>query len=109
MGPVNWGNLKKTKAREGVFRSVVSGQKVMMVMNEIQPSAEPFPHSHSQEQILHITKGRAEVGVGDKTWILGPGDVIVVPPNVPHVLKVVGNEPVINIDVFSPIREDYLK
>lgn len=108
MKPVNWEKLEKTTAREGVQRSVVSGEKVMMVMNEIQPGTVPYPHSHSHEQILYIIKGRAEVGVGDQEWILSAGDVIVIAPNVSHVLKVLGNEPVLNLDVFSPIREEYL-
>lgn len=108
MGPSNWEKLEKTKVREGVLRSVVSGAKVMMVMNEIQPGTGPNPHSHSHEQMLYIIKGRAEVGVGDQKWIFGPGDVMVIPPDVPHVLKVLGDEPVLNLDVFSPIREEYL-
>jgi len=110
MEPTNFGKLKKTKVREGVLRSVVSGEKVMMAMNEIQPGVKPNPpHSHSHEQILYILKGQAEVEVGDKKWIFGPGDVIVIPPNVPHGLKNLGDEAVLNLDVFSPIRQEYLK
>ncbi len=108
MEPINWERVEKTKVRDGVLRSVVSGEKVMMVMNEIQPGTSPNPHSHPHEQILYIMKGRAEIEVGDKKWVFGPGDVMVVPPDVPHMLKVLGNEPVLNLDVFSPIRNDYL-
>ncbi len=109
MKPINWDNLGKTSPRKGVKRSVISGEKVMMVMNEIQPDAPPNLHSHTSEQILYIIKGKAEVGIGEQKWIMGPGDVVVIPSNVPHVLKVLGNEPVLNLDVFSPIREEYLK
>lgn len=109
MRPVNWDKLEKTIPRKGVQRSVVSGEKVMVVMNEIQPEAPPNLHSHPSEQILYIIKGKAEVGIGEQKWIMGPGDVVVIPSNVPHVLKVLGNEPVLNLDVFSPIREEYLK
>jgi quercetin dioxygenase-like cupin family protein len=39
---------------------------------------------------------------------LKAGDLLLVPPNVPHSMKVIGNETVLNLDVFSPAREDYL-
>ena len=46
--------------------------------------------------------------VGEEIVRMGPGDLVVIPPNVHHDLVVVGDKPVVNLDVFAPIREDYL-
>ena len=38
---------------------------------------------------------------------MGPGDMIVVPPDVEHWAETVGDEPVVDLSVFSPKREEY--
>ena len=40
---------------------------------------------------------------------MGKGDVVLIPPNMEHGLRPVGDTPILNLDVFSPIREDYLE
>ncbi len=105
----NWNTLERAKAREGVTRRVFSGDNSMMVLNEIAPEAAPALHAHAHEQLTYMIKGQAEFVLGDEVLYLQEGDVLLVPPNIPHSLKVLGNEPVLNLDVFSPIREDYLK
>ena len=108
-GKENWNALEKVKAREGVTRRVFSGANSMMVLNEIAPEASPSLHAHAHEQLTYLIKGQAEFVLGDEVLYLQEGDVLLVPPNIPHSLKVTGREPVLNLDVFSPIRDDYLK
>jgi mannose-6-phosphate isomerase-like protein (cupin superfamily) len=45
--------------------------------------------------------------IGDEVIEAGPGSVIRVPPNVRHYGEPIGSEPVLNLDVFAPFREDY--
>lgn len=104
----NWDTLERVKVREGVTRRVFSGKNSMLALNEIMPEAGPSLHSHPHEQLLVIMKGQAELVLGDEILYLKEGDVFFVPPDIPHSLKVIGDEPVLNLDVFSPIREDYL-
>ncbi|MCL5405745.1 MAG: cupin domain-containing protein [Deltaproteobacteria bacterium] len=95
-------------AREGVTRRVFSGKNSMLVRNEIEPFAKPALHNHPQEQITYIVAGNCDFILGEKVIPMGPGDLILVPPNIDHTIKPVGEEKIINVDVFSPIREDYL-
>lgn len=104
----NWDSLPGVAVRQGVSRKVFSGQNSMMVLNEIKPGIEPRLHSHPHEQLLYIISGAAEIVLGDEVLNLKAGDILLVPPDIPHSLKVLGNETVLNLDVFSPIREDYL-
>ena len=105
----NWKDLPKKPFQNGTAtRQVFSGDNVMMVFNTIRPDFPPFPHSHPHEQLLCIIEGRCEVVVGGEVMTMGPGDIVHVPSGVHHDLKVLGNEAVLNLDIFTPIREDYL-
>jgi quercetin dioxygenase-like cupin family protein len=45
--------------------------------------------------------------IGDQTHDLGPGGLVVIPGGVTHWGEVLGDEPVINLDVFTPKRPEY--
>jgi quercetin dioxygenase-like cupin family protein len=42
-----------------------------------------------------------------QSHLLGPGGLLHIPPNVEHWGEVVGDEPVLNLDIFTPLREEY--
>lgn len=104
----NWSSIEKKPFHETAVRQVFSGDNVMLVLNIIEPGFPPFPHSHPHEQLLCILEGECEVTVGEETVVMKPGDMVRIPPNAHHDLAVIGNQTVVNMDVFSPVREDYL-
>ena len=71
------------------------------------PKHEPKPHAHSYEQIVYILAGRIRFHIGEKSVVLGPGGLVQIPPDVMHWGEVVGDEPVLNLDIFTPVREEY--
>jgi quercetin dioxygenase-like cupin family protein len=90
-----------------VSRAGFRGDNVLMVMNWLEPGMEVRPHSHPFEQVACVVKGRMRFHVGDEVIECGPGSVLRIPPDVVHCGEVVGDEVVMNLDVFSPIRDDY--
>ena len=62
-------------------------------------------HHHIHEQISIVTKGELELTVDGITHVLSPGQVLVIPSNVPHTGRALTDVEV--TDVFSPVREDY--
>ena len=104
----NWKSIPRVQARNNVTRRVFSGKSSMMVMNELLPSSKPNLHQHPHEQLTYIVKGTCKFVLGDEVLEMAAGDIILVPPDVPHSLEVTSNKPVLNLDVFSPIREDFL-
>lgn len=102
-----WDELPKEVVRKGVERSGFRGNDALMVMNWLTPGMEVNPHSHPFEQIAYVVQGRMKFVVGDDVFDAGPGSVIRIPPNVEHYGEPIGDEIVLNLDVFSPIREDY--
>ncbi|MEL7012638.1 MAG: cupin domain-containing protein [Pseudomonadota bacterium] len=69
---------------------------------KFDPGASYPMHSHPYEQVSIIVQGRLRLTVGDETREVGPGDMWFVPGNIPHGGDVLGDEPVIFIDVYAP-------
>jgi len=104
----NWSTIKGEEVRSGVSRKGFRGDQFMMVMNTLEPGMEINPHSHPFEQAVYIVQGKVRFHVGDEVFEGGPGSVIRIPPNVEHYAEPFGDEPVLNLDIFAPLREDYM-
>ncbi len=91
----------------GVRIATCAADKMMLSLVEMEPHAVVELHSHPHEQIGMMLEGRAVFFIGDEQKTLQMGDRYRIPGNVPH--RVVALEqPVKVLDIFSPIREDYL-
>ncbi len=103
----DWDSLEKEVVRPGVKRAGFRGQDVLLVMNWLEPGMETNPHSHPCEQVVYIVKGQMRFHIGDEVIEGGAGSLIRIPPDIEHYGEPIGDEEVLNLDVFSPIREDY--
>lgn len=106
---IDWNAIAWERVREGVERKAFSGDGATVSLNRLQPGHEPRPHSHPNEQIVYILEGHIDFHVGDEDQVehLGPGSLLVLPGNVEHWGIVVGDEPVLNLDIFTPKRSEY--
>jgi mannose-6-phosphate isomerase-like protein (cupin superfamily) len=89
-------------------RSAVRTDCALVVFNWVDPSATLPLHDHPFDQLALILAGRCVMRVDEEEHPLGPGGFVYIPSGARHGLEVVGSEPVLNVDVFSPAREDYL-
>lgn len=62
-------------------------------------------HSHPHEQVSYVLKGEFELTVNGQAHHLVPGEVFVIPSNVPHSGLAISDSYI--LDVFTPVREDY--
>lgn len=65
-------------------------------------------HSHPNEQVMIVLEGYCDEIIEGKVYRVEKGDVIIIPPNVPHG-AIIGDVDCKVIDIFSPPREDYKK
>ncbi|MFC1544696.1 cupin domain-containing protein [Gemmatimonadota bacterium] len=92
---------------DGVTRRLlIHGGKLMAVEFSFKPGAEGKPHSHPHEQVGVFLRGRFEVTIGHYKKIALPGDSYYVAPNVVHGVKCLEDGAI--LDVFTPLREDFL-
>jgi quercetin dioxygenase-like cupin family protein len=79
---------------------------LMLVKVKFEAGGVGSLHHHFHSQITHIESGSFEVEIGPDKKVLSAGDAYYIPPNVVH--GAVCLEPGILIDVFSPMREDFV-
>lgn len=94
----------------GMKRKVLFNNNLTFVLLEINRpvnlNEEIIPHSHPQEQITYLQEGKLLVKLGDIEKIMESGGIDVIPPNIPHGVRVLSDK-IILIDVFTPTREDF--
>ncbi len=90
------------------MRKILSYNKNLMVVElQFEAGAAGALHAHPHEQIGYVIEGSLvfhEEGCEDVT--LGAGDSYYVAPNVPHGIDCL--TAVKLLDVFTPMREDFL-
>jgi quercetin dioxygenase-like cupin family protein len=80
---------------------------MMLSHVRLEPGSVVEEHSHPHEQVGMVLEGRAHFYIGNEDRVLGPGDMYRIPGGIPHRVVALG-EPVRALDIFAPIREDYL-
>lgn len=89
-----------------VRRTLNSGDKTTLIEVALAEGAVVPGHTHPHEQIGYVAKGRVRFLVGNETKELAAGDSYLVPGEVAH--EVTALEASVCIDVFAPVREEYL-
>ena len=88
---------------DGLFFRPVFAENLSLNFATFPPHSGFPSHGHPEEQISIIREGEMEFTIGDITRRVGPGDVIVFPPNVIHEGRTF-DIPCRVIDIFSPPR-----
>jgi quercetin dioxygenase-like cupin family protein len=105
-------DVPSIKQMEGLETQILTGQcgeQMMMVLNSTLPGHTVPIHSHPQEQIGMVYSGRALLRIGDEEREVKQGDFYCIPANVPHGDTCLGDEPFVMLDIFYPIRDDFIK
>ena len=104
----DWNKIPVEQTDEGIERQMVVGQNVMVCRFRFAPRVVTPAHSHPHEQMTLVVQGKVKFVLGDEERIVSAGDVLHFPPGFWHGATMLDEE-VILIDIFSPIREDFLK
>lgn len=104
----NWNDLPKEVVRKGIERCGFRGNDVVVVMNWVEPDIQVNPHQHTFEQLVLCIHGRFNYHVEDQVYLMTPGSMLRVPPGTLHYVEPVGPDTALNLDIFAPVRKDYL-
>src|SRR5215470_14605948 len=102
-----WESVPLEVMSDMIARKIISGDKAMVAQVFLAKGAVVPEHHHESEQITYILEGALEFEIGGKRIVVGKGQVLRIPSNVPHMA--VALEDTLDLDIFSPIRHDWLK
>ena len=89
-----------------ISRKIVTGEKAMVAQVFIKKDGVVPEHHHESEQITYILEGALKFELEGKEVVVRKGEVLTIPSNVPH--RAVALEDTVDLDIFSPIRHDWL-
>lgn len=92
---------------EGLQRKILSyDANLMMVLVKFEQGGVGAAHEHPHTQMSYIQSGSFAITIGGVEQVLTAGDAYYIPPNVRH--GAVCREAGILVDVFTPMREDFV-
>jgi quercetin dioxygenase-like cupin family protein len=102
-----WEDIPREELSRKIKRRIVTGEKVMTAIVDLAEGAVVPLHQHDSEQITYVVSGWLRFTMGDGSVIdVKSGETLVIPSNVEH--AAVAMEDTVDMDCFSPIREDWL-
>jgi quercetin dioxygenase-like cupin family protein len=101
-------NIEWENIQEGIKRKILGfDDNLMMTLQEFKKNSKGYVHSHPHRQVSYIVQGSFEVQIENEKKLLKKGDSFFIPPSVEH--GVVALEDALLVEVFSPLREDFIK
>jgi quercetin dioxygenase-like cupin family protein len=105
MESITWSGIPEEEVYPGISRQVLHGERQTMVHYVYSPGSV-FPiHSHPEEQVTVVISGEIEFTIDGEPALLRGGQAAVIPANMPHGAKVIGNVAVETFNALSPRRE----
>ncbi len=89
-------------------RQMIVGERLMVCRLRFAPHVITPAHEHPHEQITLVEQGRARFIIGSEERVAEAGDVLHFPSGCRHGATMLDEE-VVLIDIFTPLREDFLK
>jgi quercetin dioxygenase-like cupin family protein len=102
-----WDRVEKEELNPLLARQVIHADHMTVARMYIKKGCLVPEHSHHNEQISMMEQGSAKFVLAGEERVLKAGDVVRIPPNVPHYVEAI--EDCVALDLFSPRREDWIR
>lgn len=109
---MKWDDIEREPVTDDIARKLFTGERMMLAQVFLEKGAIVPKHSHDNEQLTWVVEGALKFWLGDEgepgyeERIVSAGEVMYIPSNVPH--KAEALEDTLDVDVFSPPRQDWL-
>ncbi len=102
-----WDEVNHEEMNPLFARRVVHGERLTVARVYLKKGCKVPLHSHENEQISNVFEGALRFEIGGQELTVGAGELVRIPPNVPHSAEAM--EDTVCLDIFNPIREDWLR
>ena len=106
---IRWGDLEREQVTPTIARKLITGKRMMLAQVFLDKGSVVPMHSHENEQLTYILEGALHFWIGEdgeEEVVVRAGEVLVIPSHVPH--KAEALEDTLDVDIFSPPRQDWL-
>ncbi|WP_144140798.1 cupin domain-containing protein [Paraburkholderia sp. BCC1884] len=98
-----------TEVRPGFERTGLRSQGAIHTVNWFEPGYKSTGrHAHPFDQMSYVLAGSMRFWVDGEVFDMHAPSVLYIPGGLEHGAEPLGEERVLNVDVFAPVREDYL-
>jgi quercetin dioxygenase-like cupin family protein len=102
----NWATISEEKMNPLLSRWVIHTGQMTIARLWLGKGAVVPLHHHVHQQVTMLKSGALEFEMGGERFVLKAGDVLVIPPDMPH--RVAALEESMATDVFTPARQDWI-
>jgi quercetin dioxygenase-like cupin family protein len=101
-----WADVPSEQINESITRRFITGDSLTVGRFELKKGGVVPAHSHANEQISIVISGALLFRIDGRETIVKAGEVMQIPGHVAHEVEVV--EDTLVVDVFSPVRQDWI-
>src|SRR5436189_4918254 len=104
-----WNDMPKEDVSDNLARRLITGDRLMLAHVYLKKGCIVPRHAHENEQFTYILEGALRFLVGEngeQEVVVRAGEVLHLPSHVPHEAHAL--EDTLDVDVFSPPRQDWL-
>jgi quercetin dioxygenase-like cupin family protein len=102
-----WEKIEKEQLSPTFARQAIHSETMTVARVYLRKGCFVPEHSHPNEQISIMEKGSLKFVVGGVEKTLTAGEILRIPPNVPHSAEALEDSE--GVDVFSPPRQDWIR
>ncbi len=105
-----WEDMPREMVTEILHRRLITGDRMMLAHVYLKKGCLVPRHAHENEQFTYILEGALRLWLGEdgsQEVTVRAGEVLHIPSNLPHRAEAL--EDTLDVDVFSPPREDWLQ
>jgi quercetin dioxygenase-like cupin family protein len=101
-----WDEIALEKVTEMISRKIVTGEREMLAQIYLKKGALVPMHSHESEQMTYVLQGALKFLIAGEEITVREGEVLHIPSWVEHQAEALDDT--FELDLFSPIRQDWL-
>jgi unsaturated pyranuronate lyase len=102
-----WSDIPSEQLTPTTTRRYLTGDRVTIAQFELKRGGVVARHSHENEQVSCVLSGLLKFTLNGQEVLVGAGEVLQIPSWLEHEVEVI--EDTLVIDVFSPVRQDWIE
>jgi len=102
-----WSDIAPEQLNAATARRYLTAERVTIARFELKRGGVVPRHSHENEQVSCVLSGLLKFTLGGQEVLVGAGENLQIPSWLEHEVEVL--EDTLVIDVFSPVRQDWIE